>query len=168
MSYNSPRPNAGSRDAVQPQDRAHHRVWNGHSRVTALAVVTQRDDDEAVGWDYRKYLPADSLLRVAVLVFVFLVFLVLAFRVVLVFLTFEKQVEVERIFAMRVDHVLLPEAVREVDRVRVVQIVANLNPEIPLSAAVAERVGVDDTAVNGFDVNFVSHVRQSSIQRSTR
>jgi hypothetical protein len=28
---------------------------------------------------------------------------------------------------------------------------------------VAERVRVDDTAVNGFDVNFVRHERQSSI-----
>ena len=72
------------------------------------------------------------------------------------------QIEVERIFAMRVDHVLLPVAAREIDRVRVVQIVANLDPEIAVLAAVAERVGVDDSAVYGSDVNFVSHDRQSS------
>jgi hypothetical protein len=73
------------------------------------------------------------------------------------------QIEVERIFAMRVDHVLLPISAREIDRVRVFQIVTNLDPEVPIVAAVAERVRVDDTAVNGFDVNFVRHGRQSSI-----
>ena len=73
------------------------------------------------------------------------------------------QIEVERIFAMRVDHVLLPISAREIDRVRVFQIVTNLDPEVPIVAAVAERVRVDDTAVNGFDVNFVRHERQSSI-----
>jgi hypothetical protein len=46
----------------------------------------------------------------------------------------------------------------------VVQIVTHLDPEISLVAAVAERVGVDDSAVDGFDVNFVSHERQSSIE----
>jgi hypothetical protein len=81
----------------------------------------------------------------------------------LVVLAVENQIEVERIFAMRVDHVLLPIAAREIDRVRVIQIVTNLDPEVPIVAAVAERVRVDDTAVNGFDVNFVRHERQSSI-----
>jgi hypothetical protein len=81
----------------------------------------------------------------------------------LVVLAVENQIEVEWIFAMRVDHVLLPIAAREIDRVRVIQIVANLDPEVPIVAAVAERVRVDDTAVNGFDVNFVRHERQSSI-----
>jgi hypothetical protein len=53
---------------------------------------------------------------------------------------------------MRVNHVLLPVEACEIDRVRVVQIVTNLDPEVRFVAAVAERVGVDDPAVNGFDV----------------
>jgi hypothetical protein len=58
MSYNSPRPDADGRNAIEAQDRTHHRVGNCHSRVTALAVLAQRDDDETVRWDDRKYLPA--------------------------------------------------------------------------------------------------------------
>jgi hypothetical protein len=106
------------------------------------------------------------LFRVFLVAAVFLIGLILfvdILFVVLVVLAVENQIEVERIFAMRVDHVLLPIAAREIDRVRVIQIVANLDPEVPIVAAVAERVRVDDTAVNGFDVNFVRHERQSSI-----
>ena len=60
MSYNSPRLNGGSRNAIEAHDRTHHRAGDGHSRVTALAVVAQRDEDEIVRWDDRKHLPADS------------------------------------------------------------------------------------------------------------
>ena len=106
------------------------------------------------------------LFRVFLVAAVFLIGLILfvdILVVVLVVLAVENQIEIKRIFAMRVDHVLLPIAAREIDRVRVIQIVANLDPEVPIVAAVAERVRVDDTAVNGFDVNFVRHERQSSI-----
>jgi hypothetical protein len=108
---------------------------------------------------FRVFLVA-AVFLIGLILFVDILFVVL---VVLAVLAVENQIEIERIFAMRVDHVLLPIAAREIDRVRVIQIVANLDPEVPIVAAVAERVRVDDTAVNGFDVNFVRHERQSSI-----
>ena len=63
---------------------------------------------------------------------------------------------------MWVDDVLLPIPAGEIDRVGVLEIITDLDPEFALRAAEAERIVVDDPAVNGLDVNFVSHPRQSS------
>jgi hypothetical protein len=133
----------------------------GKPRWEALAVAGAGSLALARCWRRPAVEGGWRLFRVVLVSAVFLV--VLIFIVDLVVLGFENQIEVERIFAMRVDHVLLPIAAREIDRVRVIQIVTNLDPKVTVITAVAERVRVDDTAVNGFDVNFVRHERQSSI-----
>ncbi len=88
--------------------------------------------------------PGAGVLLVVVLVF---------FVVVLV------EVQIERVFAVRVHGVLLPVGRAEVDGVRMVGVVADLDPENLVLHAMAQRLGVTNAAVDGADVNVVGHAK---------